>query len=147
MVMKKLITLVPVVLIFGLTGCAGSAGGNITNTATGDKYKNSETVEGLIYMAKGTPATDAPDDAIINIAPLKGGSGEAALGEKDVNTLLPWTKTTGGATDSKVSMTVESLSSDGEVECQIFFQNMIIHNKASGDHAKVTCEGTLEVLE
>ena len=122
-----------------LSGCAAVA--NTTDgSATGDKYENSERVSGLIYMAKGTIG-DGADDAIVNIEP----SEADAEGTVDANTILPWTRTAQGVAGDKVKMTVKSLSSDGTVECQIFFDNIIIHNTASGDHATVTCEGTLDL--
>jgi hypothetical protein len=131
--MRKILVLISVILMFVITGCSSQ-----TNSATGDKYENSERVTGLIYMASGTQG-DGPDDATVIIEPTD----SDPTGEPGASTLLPWTKTTTGTQGSKVSMTVESLASDGTVECQIMFDNIIIHNKASGDHVKVTCEGTL----
>lgn len=117
-----------------LSGCSPSAGSD-----TSEVMRNSETVSGLIYRATGSVG-DGPDDAIINIATTTSDT----EGAKDVNTILPWTRTTSGADGLKVKMTVESLSSDGEVQCQIFYQDIIIIHKASGDHAVATCEGTLD---
>lgn len=132
--MKKFLILIPLTLIVLLSGCSSD------NSNSGEKYKNSEKVDGLVYMAMGTQG-DGPDDAIVNVASTKSNPEET----KDVNTILPWTKTVKGTAGEKVSMTVESLSSDGTVECQIMFDDIIIYNKASGNNVTVTCEGTLDL--
>ena len=120
-----------------LAGCSAGSG----SSELGEKYENSETLQGVTYRVSGSVG-DGADDAVITIQP----NDSDPVGEKQVNTILPWTKTSTGNEGMKVSMTVESLSSDGDIECQIFYQNMIIRNTASGDHATVTCEGELSTF-
>ena len=129
----------------GLLGVVGLAISGCTSTggssAIGESYQNSETVSGLIYYASGSQG-DGADDARVTIEPI-GAQTEELTAAGGTDTLLPYTVTTGGADGAKVRMTVESLSSDGEVECQVSYLDMIIHNEASGDHAVAVCEGVL----
>jgi len=129
-----------------LSGCSGEGGPKAGSPETGDIYQNSETVEGLIYYAAGSVG-DGADDARVSIKPIGGQSANDLTGESGTDTLLPFTLTTGGAEGETVRMTVESLSSDGEVECQISYRDIIIHNTASGDHAVAVCEGKLTAWE
>jgi len=108
---------------------------------TGTRMENSDTVDGLSYRASGTVG-DGPDDALISIKSTTSDPTETV----DSPTILPWTRTSVGNDGDKVSMTVESLSSDGTVQCQIFYKNLIIINEASGDHVTVTCEGELSAF-
>lgn len=57
-------------------------------------------------------------------------------------TLLPYQVQASGTDEQKVSMTVQSLFSNGEVSCQIMYKDIIIRNEASGNKPTVTCEGT-----
>jgi len=125
-------------VLLSLSGCSPTSD---ISTEFGTKIENSEYMNGLTYTAIGTMG-DGADDALITIEPTDGDT----EGVTDANTILPWTRTVqAGIVGGKVSMRVESLSSDGTVTCQIMYQNVIINNSASGDHAVAVCEGTLDL--
>lgn len=129
---RTMIVSIPLLATVFLAGCAGES------KPGQEIYQNSETVQGLIYRADGTTG-DGADDVKVTITPTS----TDQTGEPGTDSLVPWTKTTSGAEGDKVKMTVESLSTNGEAECQISYQDIIIHNTASGDHAVAVCEGTL----
>ena len=126
------------ILTSSLVSCSGSSPEASEN---GTIIQNSETVQGLSYRASGSTG-DGADDARITVKATKTDP-EAT---EAYDTLVPWTRTSTGNDGDTVSMTVESLSTDGKAECQIFYKDIIIRNVATGDHAIAKCEGVLSAF-
>lgn len=135
--MSKLSTIIcSIVMISSIATLSGCS--QPESSPTGETYQNSENVTGLIYRADGSTG-DGADDVSITIEPIESQQTQ----QVKTDSLVPWTSTVAGSDGDKVRMTVESLSSNGEAECQISYRDIIIHNTASGDHAIAVCEGTL----
>lgn len=125
------------VILAALSGCS-----TVEHTTAGSEiYQNSETVTGVVYRASGSHA-NAADDAEITVETLETEYANP-LPKETTTSIFPWTVTRPGANGDLVRMTVKSLSEDGVAECQISFEDTIIHDVAKGDHPKAVCEGRL----
>jgi len=103
--------------------------------------QNGGTIEGgcadLVYEATGSTG-DGVDDVQATIHNSTGAADEHLLGISPIRL-----ETAACGDDVEVSMTVESLSSDGWAGCRITWDGESVSDRAEGDHAVAECSVTL----
>ncbi|WP_207456603.1 hypothetical protein [Desertivibrio insolitus] len=112
-----------------LPGCAGGSGEATLRSLEGGPVQ---------FEARGSMG-DGVDDVRVFVYH----EGDLLSGPSE--SIVPWKTTTGvGPVPTTVSMTVESLSSDGEARCTIHWGGRSVSNTARGDHAVAECIAHLE---